>query len=117
MGSGFAATATQQVRGIGRLAVDSAIKLAAGETLPAEQLLPGFLTDFLGLLLLLNTVLVIMLYAVTRRTGYLLIGSLGVALSGVVVGALSALRDGNPNQADCKASMDDLLKAFDTMKG
>lgn len=41
---GFAATATQQVRGIGRLAVDSAIKLAAGETLPAEQLLPGFLT-------------------------------------------------------------------------
>lgn len=31
--------------------------------------------------------------------------------------ALSALRDGNPNQADCKASMDDLLKAFDTMKG
>jgi ribose transport system substrate-binding protein len=34
---GFAATATQQVRGIGRLAVDSAIKLAAGETLPAEQ--------------------------------------------------------------------------------
>ena len=33
-----------QVRGIGRLAVDSAIKLAAGETLPAEQLLPGFLT-------------------------------------------------------------------------
>lgn len=41
---GFAATATQQVRGIGRLAVDSAIKLAAGEELPAEQLLPGFLT-------------------------------------------------------------------------
>jgi hypothetical protein len=31
--------------------------------------------------------------------------------------ALSALRDGNPNQADCKASMDDLLKAFDVMKG
>ena len=28
---GFDATATQQVRGIGRLAVDSAIKLAAGE--------------------------------------------------------------------------------------
>jgi ribose transport system substrate-binding protein len=42
--SGFDATATQQVRGIGRLAVDSAVKLAAGETLPAEQLLPGFLT-------------------------------------------------------------------------
>lgn len=41
---GFDATATQQVRGIGRLAVDSAVKLAAGETLPAEQLLPGFLT-------------------------------------------------------------------------
>lgn len=40
----FDATATQQVRGIGRLAVDSAIKLAAGEKLPAEQLLPGFLT-------------------------------------------------------------------------
>jgi hypothetical protein len=31
--------------------------------------------------------------------------------------ALSALRDGNPNQADCKASLDDLLKAFDVMKG
>jgi hypothetical protein len=31
--------------------------------------------------------------------------------------ALSALRDGNPNRADCKASMDDLLKAFDAMKG
>lgn len=41
---GFDATATQQVRGIGRLAVDSAVKLAAGETLPAEQLLPGYLT-------------------------------------------------------------------------
>ena len=41
---GFDATATQQVRGIGRLAVDSAIKLAAGGKLPAEQLLPGFLT-------------------------------------------------------------------------
>lgn len=41
---GFDATATQQVRGIGRLAVDSAIKLAAGEELPAEQLLPGYLT-------------------------------------------------------------------------
>ena len=42
--SGFDATATQQVRGIGRLAVDSAIKLAAGEALPPEQLLPGYLT-------------------------------------------------------------------------
>ncbi|NVZ52544.1 hypothetical protein HX792_19525 [Pseudomonas sp. B6002] len=31
--------------------------------------------------------------------------------------ALSALRDGNPIQADCKAAMDDLLKAFDQMKG
>ncbi|WP_116087037.1 substrate-binding domain-containing protein [Tropicimonas sp. IMCC34011] len=41
---GFDATATQQVRGIGRLAVDSAIKLVAGEELPAEQLLPGYLT-------------------------------------------------------------------------
>jgi ribose transport system substrate-binding protein len=41
---GFDATATQQVRGIGRLAVDSAIQLAAGEEVPAEQLLPGFLT-------------------------------------------------------------------------
>ncbi|WP_308917199.1 substrate-binding domain-containing protein [Jannaschia sp. LMIT008] len=41
---GFDATATQQVRGIGRLAVDSAIALVAGEELPPEQLLPGFLT-------------------------------------------------------------------------
>ena len=31
--------------------------------------------------------------------------------------ALSALRDGNPIQADCKAAMDDLLKTFDQMKG
>ncbi|NVZ18912.1 hypothetical protein [Pseudomonas costantinii] len=31
--------------------------------------------------------------------------------------ALSALRDGNPNPADCKSSMDDLLKTFDLMKG
>ncbi|MBM9488939.1 hypothetical protein JBE38_23675 [Pseudomonas sp. ICBG1301] len=31
--------------------------------------------------------------------------------------ALSDLRDGNPNQATCKASMDDLLKTFDSMKG
>lgn len=31
--------------------------------------------------------------------------------------ALEALRAGSPNQADCKAAMDDLLKAFDTMKG
>lgn len=41
---GFDATATQQVRGIGRLAVDSAIQLVAGEELPSEQLLPGYLT-------------------------------------------------------------------------
>lgn len=31
--------------------------------------------------------------------------------------ALSALRDSKPNQADCKAAMDALLKAFDSMKG
>lgn len=31
--------------------------------------------------------------------------------------ALSALRKSSPNQADCKAAMDDLLKAFDSMKG
>ncbi|MGH8452509.1 hypothetical protein [Pseudomonas sp.] len=31
--------------------------------------------------------------------------------------ALSSLRDGNPNQADCTSSMDDLLKTFDLMKG
>jgi len=31
--------------------------------------------------------------------------------------ALAALRDGSPKQADCQASMDDLLKAFDSMKG
>ena len=41
---GIDATATQQVRAIGRLAVDSALALVAGEELPAEQLLPGFLT-------------------------------------------------------------------------
>ncbi|WP_433765967.1 hypothetical protein [Pseudomonas putida] len=31
--------------------------------------------------------------------------------------ALSALRKSSPVQADCKAAMDDLLKAFDSMKG
>lgn len=39
------------------------------------------------------------------------------ALDKAIDRALSALRDGNPNQADCKASMDDLLKTFDSMKG
>jgi len=31
--------------------------------------------------------------------------------------ALSALRKSSPNQGDCKAAMDELLKAFDSMKG
>ena len=31
--------------------------------------------------------------------------------------ALDALRAGNPSLAECKASMDNLLKAFDSMKG
>jgi hypothetical protein len=31
--------------------------------------------------------------------------------------ALDALRAGSPKQAECKAAMDDLLKAFDSMKG
>ncbi|MEB0045531.1 MULTISPECIES: hypothetical protein [unclassified Pseudomonas] len=31
--------------------------------------------------------------------------------------ALEALRANSPKQADCKAAMDDLLKAFDSMKG
>jgi len=31
--------------------------------------------------------------------------------------ALDALRASSPKQADCKVAMDDLLKAFDTMKG
>ncbi|KAA0942335.1 MULTISPECIES: hypothetical protein [unclassified Pseudomonas] len=31
--------------------------------------------------------------------------------------ALSALRIDSPNLGDCKAAMDDLLKAFDSMKG
>ncbi len=44
----------------------------------------------LGLLLLLNSVLVIMLYAVSRKPGYLVVGSLGVLLSGLAVGAVSA---------------------------
>ena len=44
----------------------------------------------LGLLLLLNAVLVIMLYAVARKIGYLIVGGVGVALSGLVVGLISA---------------------------
>ncbi|KAA0981853.1 hypothetical protein [Pseudomonas sp. ANT_J28] len=31
--------------------------------------------------------------------------------------ALAALRASTPKQGDCKAAMDDLLKAFDSMKG
>lgn len=31
--------------------------------------------------------------------------------------ALSALRKSSPNQSDCKTAMDELLKAFDSMKG
>ncbi len=31
--------------------------------------------------------------------------------------ALDALRAGSPNLTDCQAAMDDLLKAFDAMKG
>lgn len=31
--------------------------------------------------------------------------------------ALDALRDGSPQQATCKAAMDDLMKAFDRLQG
>jgi ribose transport system substrate-binding protein len=40
----FDVTATQQTQGMGRLAVDSAIKLIAGESVPAEQLQDATLT-------------------------------------------------------------------------
>ena len=40
----FDVTATQQTQGMGRLAVDSAIKIVAGETLPPEQLQDATLT-------------------------------------------------------------------------
>ncbi len=40
----FDVTATQQTQGMGRLAVDSAIKLVAGESVPAEQLQDATLT-------------------------------------------------------------------------
>lgn len=40
----FDVTATQQTQGMGRLAVDSAIKLVAGEKVPAEQLQDATLT-------------------------------------------------------------------------
>lgn len=40
----FDATSTQRTRYFGELAVDSAIKLVAGEEVPAEQLLPATLT-------------------------------------------------------------------------
>ena len=40
----FDVTATQQTQGMGRLAVDSAIKIVAGEKLPAEQLQDATLT-------------------------------------------------------------------------
>jgi ribose transport system substrate-binding protein len=40
----FDVTATQQTQGMGRLAVDSAIKIVAGESVPAEQLQDATLT-------------------------------------------------------------------------
>lgn len=40
----FDVTATQSTRTMGRLAVDSAIKLAAGESVPAEQIIDAVLT-------------------------------------------------------------------------
>jgi ribose transport system substrate-binding protein len=43
-GGVFDVTATQQTQGMGRLAVDAAIKLVAGETIPAEQLQDATLT-------------------------------------------------------------------------
>ena len=44
----------------------------------------------LGLLLLLNAVLVVMLYAVGRKSGYLILGALGVAASGALLCMVSA---------------------------
>ncbi len=44
----------------------------------------------LGLLILVNAILVAMLYAVGRKFGYLLVGALGVAASGAVLGLISA---------------------------
>ncbi|RVD22732.1 sugar ABC transporter substrate-binding protein, partial [Mesorhizobium sp. M4A.F.Ca.ET.020.02.1.1] len=40
----FDVTATQQTQGMGRLAVDAAIKLVAGDKIPAEQLQEATLT-------------------------------------------------------------------------
>lgn len=48
------------------------------------------LTRDLGLLVLLNAVLVIMLYAVGRKLGYLVVGGVGVVLLGLLAGWLSA---------------------------
>lgn len=44
----------------------------------------------LGLLLLLNATMVVMLYAIGRKVGYLIIGGLGVVASGALVWAISA---------------------------
>ena len=44
----------------------------------------------LGLLILLNATMVVMLYAVGRKFGYLVVGALGVAASGAALGLLSA---------------------------
>ena len=44
----------------------------------------------LGLLILLNAVLVVMLYAITRRAGYLAIGGAGVVAFALVAGRFSA---------------------------
>ncbi|TIQ59951.1 MAG: sugar ABC transporter substrate-binding protein, partial [Mesorhizobium sp.] len=43
-GGVFDVTATQQTQGMGRLAIDAAIKLVARETVPAEQLQEATLT-------------------------------------------------------------------------
>lgn len=44
----------------------------------------------LGLLVLLNATMVVMLYAIGRKIGYLIVGGLGVAASGYLVWATSA---------------------------
>ena len=65
----------------------SLILFAAAWAVPMAMVV---LLHDLGLLVLLNAVLLIMLYAITRRLGYLIVGAVGVAGFAVVAGRFSA---------------------------
>ncbi len=68
--------------GIPNLSIKSALPLVILWGIPMVLII--FLHD-LGLLLLLNATLIIMLYAVGRRLGYIIMGAIGAALTGCLL--------------------------------